>query len=183
LPKTLTCIFPVLMCLLCLCPAPCPADTVVTNSAADDTMSPGTPIDSLELLDLGIDPNLFLFTGNTMFDYDGIYELEIIAANVDPSTTASLAGVPVQQTLVIIGDSGGAPQNSQLQALPNILEPSTVALCIAGCLLIVSYRIRRGNALGAESLVEVAKLGDGQLLGTAAEFGHRAQQIPRVERR
>jgi hypothetical protein len=151
-------------------------------------MSAGTPIDSLELLDLGIDPDSFLFTGNTMFDYDGLYELEIIAANVDPSTTTSLAGIPIQEILVILGDSGSLGQNGGTSALPNVPEPSTVALCIAGCLLIIGYRVRvyrihPGHALGTESLVKVAKLGDGQFLGAASEFGHRAQQIPRVERR
>jgi hypothetical protein len=121
-------------CLLCLSPGLSAAGTVVTL--------PGTPLDSLELLDLGIDPNLFLLTGNTMFDYNGTYELDIIGANFDPSLLASLTGLPVEEILIIFGDSGGGSSSDGTQNPSATPEPSTLFLCLAGGLVLFACQRR-----------------------------------------
>jgi hypothetical protein len=130
-------------CLFCLSPEVSAAGTVVTL--------PGTPLDSLELLDLGIDPNLFLLTGNTMFDYNGTYELDIVGANFDPSMLASLTGLPVEEILIIFGNSGGDSSDGNTSTTSATPEPSTLILGLAGGLVLLACQRR----------VQLKKIGHG----------------------
>lgn len=106
----------------------CTAETIVMTSP-DETFSPGTPVNALELSALGIDPHLFLFTGNTMYNYNGNYQLNIIAANLDPALTDTLVGVPTQELLISLG---GAPTITS-QDTSQAPEPSTALLVLTFC--------------------------------------------------
>ena len=97
-----------------------------------DPGSIGTPIDDLALEDLGIDPNLFLFSGNTMYDYQGIYQLDIVGADIDPWQTSSLDSVSTTHTLVNLEDD---------QSGSDVPEPVTALLMVSvSALLIFSWR-------------------------------------------
>ncbi len=128
--------YKILLCLACLVLVVCP----VVCLAGDVTDAPGTPVDSLDLLDLGINPDFFLFTGNTMYDYNGTYELDIVGVGADPSTITSLEGLTIQQVLVILGDSGGTDTAGGDALQPSSPEPATSALCLAGSLTFLAYK-------------------------------------------
>jgi hypothetical protein len=125
-----------LLCLTCFWPALCLAGSV--------TNPPGTPTEP-DLLDFGINPDFFLLTGNTMYEYNGIYELEIIAAQSEPGTGTSLAGLTIEQILVILGDAGGltpegAGHAGETDELTSTPEPETAVLCVAGALAFLAYK-------------------------------------------
>jgi MYXO-CTERM domain-containing protein len=126
----------------------CPADTILTASPSE-TVSPGTPVDALELMEPGIDPNLFLFTGNTMWDYNGIYQLEIIGADIDPSQTDTLDGVPAWETLINLGDGtgdgSGTASNSDMSSQAGVPEPASFGFGLLGVLLLAARRRSAGK--------------------------------------
>jgi hypothetical protein len=104
--------------------------------------SPGSPQDlvnllDVNLLDLGFNPAAFLFTGNTMYDYKGEDLLNIIAAEVDPATTNSLEGVPVQNVTINLDSGGALAGGSSQEGIP---EPGTLGLFAAGSALILVGR-------------------------------------------
>jgi hypothetical protein len=104
------------------------ADTILGISGSE-MVSPGTPVDTLELLDLGIDPNSFLFTGNTFYYYNGTYQVEVIGAEVNPSVTNSLDGTNIQEVLLTIGDPGnstGPPVTDSGDLVSSEAVPSAV---------------------------------------------------------
>jgi hypothetical protein len=51
-------------------------DTIISISASE-LVSTGTAVDTLELIDLGIDPDSILFTRNTFCDYDRVYQNQV----------------------------------------------------------------------------------------------------------
>ena len=135
--------YKILLCLALLCPVLCPAGTVSDQ--------PGTPIGDLDLLDLGINPDFFLFTGNTMYDYNGIYQLDIIAAGIDPSSVTSLGGLTIEQVLIILGDTGspwdldvttpdGTTTVVSTSQSPVAPEPETVGLGVVGALTLLACK-------------------------------------------
>jgi hypothetical protein len=142
------------------------ADTIVAVSASQ-TISPGIPADELELEELGIDPNLFLFTGNTMYGNNGVAQLEIIADNVDPSSAASLNS-SATQTLITLDDSGnvvgvsgsslnGNSMTVESQASSSVPEPSTGLLFITG-LLLVAVGFRRATKAPAPHVAQASNV-------------------------
>ena len=75
------------------------------DSINSSQLMPGASPDLLDLQALGINPASFLFTQNTMYDFNGEYDLSIVSALVDPSQTSSLDGVPLQITNIVLGTS------------------------------------------------------------------------------
>lgn len=115
----------------------CLADSISAGSTSE-TYSPGTPLNALELAALGIDGNLFLFTGNTAYNYNGTYLLNLIGAPIDPSTVGSLSGVPTTNVIVdLSGSQGNAPSsglgNDSTGGMP---EPATATLLGIGVLVL-----------------------------------------------
>ncbi len=104
-------------------PAVCKADSIV--SVAPAAGSPGTSLDALELLDLGIDPGSFLFTGNMLYDLAGQNQLDIIGADIDPSTTTSLDGVTTTNVILTFSDSGSVTSNTLSGSESSGVQPST----------------------------------------------------------
>ncbi len=124
----------------------CLGDTISTGSPSE-TYSLGTPIDALELAQLGIDPNLFLFTGNTMYNGSENYLLNIIGAPIDPSTTGSLNGTATQNVIVNLTGSGGSVSGTNFQSSPSTPEPSTAFLFALGCILtLASFGVQAHRA-------------------------------------
>lgn len=129
------------------CVRTCPADTILDGSTLDES----------ELIELGIDPSAFLFTGNTMYDFNGTDELNIIGAEIDPLTTQMLEGVPTQSIIVELdnqGSGGSAVLDSNNAGSDNsetdLPEPSAAALVLAGGILVLAccwffrrFRLRR----------------------------------------
>jgi len=103
----------------------CLADTIIDGSSLNDQ----------ELLNLGIDPAAFLFTGNTMYDFNGVDELNIIAAEINPLTTSTLTG-PVQSVTVQLADSSSANPAFTAESNSNsdTPEPGTVVMLALGAL-------------------------------------------------
>jgi hypothetical protein len=112
------------------------------DSINSSQLMPGAnSLDNLDLEALGIDPASFLFTQNTMYDFNGEYDLSIVSAPVDPSQTSSLDGVPLQITNIVVGTSDESADTSDPTASvtdafaapePASLLLSTLAF---GCLL------------------------------------------------
>jgi hypothetical protein len=103
-------------------------------------LTPDTSLDLLDLEALGINPASFLFTQNTMYDFDGEYDLSIVSALVDPGDTSSLDGVPLQVTNLVLGCSDDASDNSSpIVANTDTAAPEPASLLLAtlafGCLL------------------------------------------------
>jgi hypothetical protein len=120
----------------------CLGDTV-SIITPNETFSPGTPTDALELSELGIDPNLFLFTANSMYGYNGTDQLDIVAAAVDPSQTSSLAGVTTQNVNVTLGSSDSSLSLTATQDSGSTPEPSTASLFALACLAILAIHVCR----------------------------------------
>jgi hypothetical protein len=104
-------------------------------------LMPGNSLDLLDLEALGINPASFLFTENTMYDFNGEYDLSIVSAVVDPADTSSLDGVPLQITNIVLGSSNDAtdtlsPIASSSDVAP-VPEPASLLLATwaFGCLL------------------------------------------------
>lgn len=117
-----------LLFLLALTSSFCLADSI--NSA--QSFASGTSLDLLDLEALGIDPSNFLFTQNTMYDFNGVYNLTIVAAPVDPGQTSSLDGLPLQIATIALGTSEdpsdvSSPIASNTSASP-VPEPAALLL-------------------------------------------------------
>jgi hypothetical protein len=126
-----------LLFLLVLSTRLCSADPVNSSQLMPGT----TSLDLLNLEALGINPASFLFTQNTMYDFNGEYDLSIVSALVDPSQTSSLDGVPLQITNIVLGTSDDSSDTSNpaapdtnVSATP---EPASILLSTLafGCLL------------------------------------------------
>lgn len=135
-----------LLFLLALSTSLCFADPI--NSSQ---LMSGDSLDLLDLEALGINPDSFLFTQNTMYDFTGDYELSIVSALVDPSQTSSLDGVPLQITNIVLGtpdDPSGASgaivsgTNVSPAPEPGALVLSTLAF---GCLLLFASGMFAGR--------------------------------------
>ena len=105
--KSRSCVCGVIF-LLALSSGICVAGPINSSQLMPAATSP----DVLDLEALGIDPASFLFTQNTMYDFNGEYDLSIVSALVDPSDTSSLDGVPMQITNIVLGTSLGTPDDS-----------------------------------------------------------------------
>ena len=126
-----------LLFLLALSTSLCFADPIDSSQ-----LMPGaTSLDLLDLEALGINPASFLFTQNTMYDFNGEYDLSIVSALVDPSQISSLDGVPLQITNLVLGTSDDSSHTSSpvasdtnVSAAP---EPASLLLSTLafGCLL------------------------------------------------
>lgn len=81
--------------------------------AGELSLAPGTSLDDLALEEIGIDPHLFLFTGNNIFP--GITQLDIVSDTADPATSASLSSA-AQHTVITFDDSGLIAQVSDAEA-------------------------------------------------------------------
>jgi hypothetical protein len=90
---------------------------------------------------LGIDPDFFLFTGNSSYDYNGTYQVQVIGADIDPAKSTTLEGVTTSQVLLTIDQGGSTVANNFSSAVtPGAApEPGSLALCAAGCLLTLLY--------------------------------------------
>jgi hypothetical protein len=125
-----------LLFLLALSTSLCFADSI--NSSQ---LMPGASFDLLDLQSLGINPASFLFTRNTMYDFNGDYELSIVSALVNPSETSSLDGVPLQITNIVLGTSDDSSDTSSPVAsgtnVSRVPEPASLLLSTLafGCLL------------------------------------------------
>jgi hypothetical protein len=122
----------VLAAALCAVP-PCPAGTV--NLAQDMQVA------DLKLEDLGFDPNAFFFlTANTAYDFNGIYEVEIIASSLNPAGANSLDGATAQQITLGIDSTGNVISMSGINApspSPTVPEPASVALLSASVIVVL----------------------------------------------
>jgi len=123
----------------------CPADTIVDGSSLNES----------ELLSLGFDPSGFLFTGNTMYDYNGIDELTIIEADINPLNTTTLAGVPTVSATVIIADqdTGDSVLPGESNSALDTPEPATaglMALAAAAGFTLLFKRARAPQRLPAK---------------------------------
>jgi len=104
-------------------------------------LTPGTSLDLLDLEALGINPSSFLFTQNTMYDFNGEYDLSVVSAVVDPGDISSLDGVPLQITNIVLGTSGDFSDDSSPIAsgtdVTSVPEPASLLLATVafGCLL------------------------------------------------
>lgn len=112
------------------------------DSINSSQLMPGTTsLDFSDLEALGIDPASFLFTQNTMYNFNGESDLSIVAAWVDPSQTSSLDGVPLQITKIVLGTSDDSSDTSSPVAsstnVSGVPEPASLLLSTLafGCLL------------------------------------------------
>ena len=112
----------------------------------------GNPLDPSVLESLGLS-DAFLFTQNTMYDYRGYLELELLLAEIDPAEITSVSGLPTQTLRILFPDdfAGGAsalPANSSL--VTTTPEPVSFGLAALACLclggLIVRSKLRSGAA-------------------------------------
>jgi len=133
----------------------CRAETVSAVSSSE-LASPGAFLNALELQDLGIDPSVFLFTGNTMYDYAGVPQLQLIGANLDPAVTTSLDDIAtskITRVLLTLPDSAdGSPgevvtpfNQSSPSSTP---EPPGAVLVVSGISLLAAggWLSRRAGA-------------------------------------
>ena len=138
-----------------------------------------------DLQDAGLTEG-FLFTGNTMYDYQGFLELELLLADVDPARTASLDGVAIQKIDITFPDEDssndssisvpGSSLSSSVAATP---EPGTLILfaiasiCLAG--IILRTKLRRESdkvpATREDRAVRRADAGGGHLLWLPSDSG------------
>jgi hypothetical protein len=115
----------------------CFADSI--NSS--QLISGATSLDFSDLEALGIDPASFLFTQNTMYDFNGQYDLSIVSALVDPSQTSSLDGVPLQIANIVLATSNDSSDTSVPIAsatnVSGVPEPASLLLSTLafGCFL------------------------------------------------
>jgi hypothetical protein len=112
------------------------------DSINSSQLMPGAPsLDLFDLEALGINPASFLFSQNTMYDFNGEYDLSIVSALVDPSQTSSLDGVPLQITNIVLGTSDvSADTASPTASVTDVFaapEPASLLLSALafGCLL------------------------------------------------
>jgi len=109
-----------------------------------ETIVEGSSLDEQELLNLGIDPAAFLFTGNTMYDFNGIPELNIIAADINPLTVSTLTGVTIESVTIQLADlsSGDSALSGQTNSNADAPEPATWGILALGILgiLVLGWR-------------------------------------------
>jgi hypothetical protein len=121
------------------------ADTINSEGS-----SYGSPVDLSDLAALGLSPGSFLFSQNTMYDFTGNQELSIVSAEVDPSQTQSLTGVPVQITNVTLGDSSDDSPDVMTSSPTldttndfGLPEPKTILLTVVGFGGLIAFGIRK----------------------------------------
>jgi len=128
----------------------CLADTIIISST-DPSLTPGIPADELELLDLGIDPGSFVFTGNTQYDFKGLENLQIISGSfnsVDNSIVVGTTQAVVTMGDVTMGDvtigdvTIGDSFSSTSAPTSTTPEPGGLALCAAGLAFLMGLRLR-----------------------------------------
>jgi hypothetical protein len=135
-----------LLCLAGICQG-----ATITQVPATVSVETGIQAGELELEYLGFDPSaFFFFTGNTEYDYNGAYELQIIAAALNPAGATSFAGVTTHEVTFVIDDAGNISERTgvqgQIQAI--VPEPDSALLMAAGltlALLLIPYALPRGT--------------------------------------
>ena len=136
---SLTRFAPLLTLALCST-ASCTAGTITGLALAQDLQ-----VANLELTDLGFDPTgFFFFSGNTAYDFTGIYEVEIIAATLNPAGATSLDGYTTNQVTFDIDNSGNVASMTGVSNLGTVVpEPSQAMLLLGGMALILCGRRRK----------------------------------------
>ena len=134
-------VHPSVLVVLAFCLAGVSWAGTITSSPSAQSVEIGIQAGELELQHLGFDPSVFFFfTANTAYEYNGTYEVEIIAAALDPAGASSLQGVVTHAITFVIDDSGNIANMSgvEVPAPPAVPEPSTTALALAGLAAVVA---------------------------------------------
>jgi hypothetical protein len=137
--------FAALMALALCMAAPCAAGSITGPQLAQDLQ-----VADLELTDLGFDPSgFFFFTGNTAYDFNGTYEVQIIAAAISPFGAVSLDGATTSQVTFDIDSSGNVASMSGISGISTastgVPEPSPALLLLGGVALIVCRRVKSSS--------------------------------------
>jgi len=119
--------------------ASCAAGTITSQAISQDLQ-----VANLELTDLGFDPSgFFFFTGNTAYDFNGTYEVEIIASALNPAGATSLDGYNTSQVTLDIDSLGNVTSMTGASSAANVPEPSETLLFPGGMGLIFCLRRKR----------------------------------------
>jgi len=121
--------------------APCVAGTISGQAIVQDLQ-----VANLELTDLGFDPSgFFFFTGNTAYNFNGTYEVEIIASALNPAGATSFDGYIANQVTFHIDSSGNVASVTGVSNASIVPEPSQTWLLLGGMPLIFCLRRKRSR--------------------------------------